>query len=146
MRKEPITWLIIAACIVGLIVSIISLNTHYGTNNTFCTVSERLNCDTVKRGQYSEILGVPVALLGVIGYLVFGLLTLKERKITKILSLKRKETLLYLAIGATIMFAFALYLTVLEAFVINAWCMLCVSSQLAVLIITIGSWLSWKNA
>ena len=58
---------ILAVC--GVVVSSVSLQRHYATSKTaFCDVGETFNCDLVDRSEYSKILGIPVALIGMLGY------------------------------------------------------------------------------
>src|SRR5581483_9643610 len=55
----------------GVVVSSISLYHHFGTSKTsFCNFGESFNCDLVNRSQYSTVLGVPVALIGLCGYIL----------------------------------------------------------------------------
>ena len=47
-----------------------SLYHHYGTSATsYCDIGENFNCDIVNRSTYSTVAGVPVALIGIAGYL-----------------------------------------------------------------------------
>src|ERR1700724_1809061 len=57
--------------VAGVAVSSVSLYEHFATSKTsFCDFSESFNCDIVNRSTYSTVLGVPVALIGIIGYLL----------------------------------------------------------------------------
>src|SRR5213082_4145055 len=61
--------------IAGIAVSSVSLYHHYGSSRTsYCDIGENFNCDIVNRSTYSTVLGIPVALIGIVGYL--GLLAL----------------------------------------------------------------------
>src|SRR2546425_10877515 len=61
--------------IAGIAVSSVSLYHHYGSSRTsYCDIGENFNCDIVNRSTYSTVLRIPVALIGIIGYL--GLLAL----------------------------------------------------------------------
>src|SRR5271154_1210907 len=52
----------------GTLVSVVSLYHHYQTDKTsYCDLGENFNCDIVNRSSYSVVLGVPVALIGVLG-------------------------------------------------------------------------------
>lgn len=105
----------------GIIVSSVSLYHHYGTSATsYCDVGENFNCDIVNRSTYSTIAGIPVAAIGIAGYL--GVLILAT------LYRSRADMPAMLAIGAMAGLAFALYLTYIEGFVLAAWCILCLSS------------------
>jgi uncharacterized membrane protein len=105
----------------GVVVSSISLYHHYGTSNTsFCDFGEDFNCDMVNRSIYSTVLGIPVALIGVLGYaLVLALATLYRAK---------AETPAMLFIASVAGLGFAIYLTYIEGLVLGVWCILCLSS------------------
>src|SRR5436309_1070867 len=57
--------------IAGAAISSISLYHHFATSKTsFCNFSESFICDLVNRSTYSTVLGMPVALIGILGYLL----------------------------------------------------------------------------
>lgn len=105
----------------GILVSSVSLYHHFGTSKTsFCTFGESFNCDLVNRSRYATVLGVPVALIGILGYmLILALATLYREK-------AETPAMLLIATGGGL--AFALYLTYIEKFVLQAWCVLCLGS------------------
>src|SRR5262249_60113512 len=74
----------------------------------------------VNRSIYSTVMGVPVAAIGIAGYL--GLLMLS----TVFRESSDAPMLLFSASLAGL--AFALYLTYIEGFVLATWCILCISS------------------
>ena len=88
---------------------------HYEGLSPVCTTG---GCERVQASSYSEIGPIPVALLGLIGYLlILGSLLVRGdvgRALTFMLSLTG--------------LAFSLYLTYLELFVIDAICQWCVAS------------------
>jgi uncharacterized membrane protein len=85
------------------------------------------SCDRVQASQYAVFLGVPVPLWGVLGYaLIFGLAFAGLHG--RLLNDRRVAAALVATTGAA--FAFSMYLTYLEAFVIHAWCRWCVVSAL----------------
>lgn len=113
----------------GTVVSAISLYHHYQTDKTaYCDLGGNFNCDIVNRSSYSIVLGVPVALIGILGYLL--LLALGTLYRTK------AETPAMLLIASLAGLGFALYLTYIEGFVLGAWCILCLSSLVLILAIT----------
>jgi vitamin-K-epoxide reductase (warfarin-sensitive) len=74
----------------------------------------------VNRSQYSTFHKVPVALLGILGYLlILSLATVYHEK---------AETPFILGAAALGGLGFALYLTYIEGFILQAWCILCLSS------------------
>ena len=105
----------------GVAVSSFSLYHHFSTSETgFCNFGESFNCDLVNRSQYSTVLGMPVALIGILGYfLILALATLYRAK---------EETPILLLLLSSAGLGFALYLTYIEGFVLHAWCILCLSS------------------
>ncbi len=131
MRERKALHLIIACSFVGLILSTYAfLHNKAFVSGAFCTINSTFNCDIVNRGPYSELLGVPVALLGMTGYLFFA--------IAAGMSLRRptdKGLLTFLVIASSGALAFSLYLTWIEAFVLFAWCLICITSQLMILTI-----------
>ncbi|HZQ18417.1 MAG TPA: vitamin K epoxide reductase family protein [Terriglobales bacterium] len=120
------------AALAGVVVSSFSLSHHFGTAKTsFCNFGESFNCDLVNRSQYSTVLGVPVALIGLCGYILILLLATAYRN--------KAETRIFLTICCTAGLAFSLYLTYIEKFVISAWCILCLSSLGIISILTVLS-------
>jgi uncharacterized membrane protein len=85
----------------------------------------------VNRSIYSEVGGVPVALIGVLGYC--GLLGMA------IFYWKRRDAPVFLLMGSLAGLAFALYLTYIEGFVLAVWCVLCLSSLVLIAAITMLS-------
>lgn len=83
------------------------------------------SCESVQASRYAELLGIPVAFYGVAGYaalMVLGLATLQPR-----FAADRRVAVL-LATLATVGFAFSLYLTAIELFVLHEMCRWCVAS------------------
>jgi uncharacterized membrane protein len=99
--------------------------THYEGLNVVCLSSG--GCETVQKSVYSKLAGVPVAVLGLAGYI--GIL----------LSLAIRNELGRIAgFGiALIGFLFSMYLTYREIFTIKAICQWCVSSAVLMTILTI---------
>src|SRR5579863_9687175 len=99
----------------GMVVSAISLQRHYAKSATaFCDFGERFNCDIVNRSEYSRVMGIPVAGIGVAGYGVLFVLATFFRS--------RAETPLRLLLAALAGLGFALYLTYIEGYVLDTWC------------------------
>lgn len=127
---------ILAVC--GIAVSSVSLQHHYATSKTpYCEIGEAFNCDIVNRSEYSSILGIPVALIGMLGYgALAGLATVYRR---------RRDTPAMLFGGAAAGLAFALYLTYIEGHVLGVWCILCLSSLSLIATITILAGIIWRR-
>ncbi len=101
--------------------SAVSLQRHYARSATaFCDVGEKFNCDIVNRSEYSTVMGIPVAGIGIAGYAALLALVTIYRS--------RAETPSRLLAAAVAGLAFALYLTYVEGYVLETWCILCLSS------------------
>jgi len=131
IRRSLTRAVAVLACL-GTLISAFSLHHHFSRSKTsFCDLSQSFNCDLVNRSAYSSFLGIPVALIGVIGYLlILALATLYRQKA------ETPVMLLSASSGGT---AFALYLTYIEGHVIHAWCILCLSSLIVICAITVSS-------
>jgi uncharacterized membrane protein len=130
--------LIAVLALSGTLISSVSLYHHYGTSATsYCDIGENFNCDIVNRSTYSTVFGIPVALIGVAGYLAVLTLATFYRN--------QAEAPATLAIGSLAGLAFALYLTYIERFVLAAWCILCLSSLALILSIAVLSSLLWVH-
>ena len=112
----------------GIGVSSVSLYHHYEKSaSSFCNINETFNCDIVNHSSYSTLFGVPVALIGILGYSVLlGAATVGRT---------RRQTPTLLLAASTAGLLFALYLTYIEGFVLAAWCVLCLSSLAAITVI-----------
>ena len=135
-RLQRLMSLVAILAVGGIVVSSVSLKHHYATSKTeFCDIGNTFNCDIVNRSEYSEMLGIPVALIGMLGYAaVLGLATVYR---------ERRETPSLIFAGAAAGLAFALYLTYIEGQVLGVWCIMCLSSLALIGGIAIVSGLLW---
>lgn len=114
----------------GVIVSAVSLQRHYAKSATaYCDFSQKFSCDIVNRSEYSTLMGIPVAAIGVAGYGALFILSTFWRS--------RAETPNRLLGAALAGLAFALYLTYIEAYELMTWCILCLASLAMILLITL---------
>lgn len=107
--------------VIGMALSAVSLQRHYAKSATaFCEVGEKFNCDIVNRSEYSSVMGIPVAGIGIAGYgALLALATLYR---------SRSETPARLLGAALAGLAFAIYLTYIEGYILDTWCILCLGS------------------
>ncbi|MFH1767270.1 MAG: vitamin K epoxide reductase family protein [Patescibacteria group bacterium] len=133
MNKQKIlTIVFLFAAAIGVLVSSYSTWAHYDPSvHEICSINDTFNCDIVNKSVYSEILGVPVALMGLVAYVFFfvGLLVYLRSKNSTLESL--------LKAGMILGVLFSLYLTFIEAFVLYTWCILCLTQQLAIIVMLI---------
>lgn len=124
--------ILVLLAIAGMVVSVLALRVHYSTESAPCSINEKWDCGIVNHSPYAEIRGLPVAAIGIAGYLLIAVLAW----------LRRRGLLL---VAVMLGMAFALYLTNIEAKVLGVWCVYCVFSQgiiAALLLLTIG-WVVW---
>jgi uncharacterized membrane protein len=112
--------------VIGLGVAIYLTYIHYAGIKPVCTAGT--SCLKVQSSVWSKLAGVPVALMGLIGYVgILGSLVLPDREQT------RQATLVLTLIG----FGFSGYLTYRELFSIHAICEWCASSAVILTLLMI---------
>jgi uncharacterized membrane protein len=135
-EKEKIVkamrYLIAILALAGVVVSVLALRVHYSTANQPCDINEKWDCGVVNHSPFAEIAHVPVAVIGIAGYLALAGL-----------ALARQRFLVFLAALAGL--GFALCLSFIEEFALNAWCIYCVISQTLIALITLLA-LGWFTA
>ena len=119
---------ILILSVVGLLLSVYLTYLHYTEGQSaFC--AQGSDCDAVRQSSYSAILGIPVALLGAVGYALIFWFTF--------ISISRRTRWFVLYTISLAGFVFSAYLTYLEFFVIKAICPYCVVSALIITVILI---------
>jgi vitamin-K-epoxide reductase (warfarin-sensitive) len=108
-------WLLVVLAVVGIIVSALALREHYRTDASPCSINERWDCGIVNHSPYAMLFGIPVAVLGMGGYLLLALLAFR----------KAYQWMLPLVMIAL---AFAIHLADIEAYVLGVWCIYCAIS------------------
>jgi len=122
-------YLIALLALAGVVVSILALRVHYSTGTEPCSINARWDCGIVNHSPFAMMGHIPVAAIGIAGYLVLAGL-----------ALARQRFLLFLAV--LIGLGFALKLTFIEEYVLLVWCLYCVISQTIIALITLLS-LGW---
>lgn len=93
---------------------------HYQPDALICTSGG--GCETVQDSSYAELVGIPVALLGLVAYLAVLALVAWDSELARTL-----------AAGIALTSAgFAVYLLALQAFVIDAWCVWCLVNDVVI--------------
>jgi len=127
-------YLIAVLALAGIIVSSFALREHYRTEPSPCAINERWDCGAVNHSPFAVIGGIvqqlrgattadppgplgsiPVAMVGMAGYLLIGAFALA----------RRWGIVLLLTTGAL---AFSAYLTYVEARLLETYCIWCVTS------------------
>jgi vitamin-K-epoxide reductase (warfarin-sensitive) len=110
----------------GAVVSALALQVHYSTATEPCDINAKWDCGIVNHSPFAEIMHIPVAAIGIAGYLAMAGLALA----------RRRRLLAGLAMTAL---AFSLYLTYIEKYVLEVYCIYCVTSLGIIVVIALLS-------
>jgi len=108
-----VRYVIVLLAILGIVVSSLALKVHYDdAGKEPCSINDKWDCGVVNHSPYAVIHGVPVATIGIIGYVLIAVL----------------------------------YLTNIEAHVLEVYCLYCVISQgiIALLALLSIGWVVWS--
>jgi len=98
--------------------------TYIETSGALAVCGPVGDCNTVQQSEYARLFGVPVGLLGLVGYGVVMVLWVLGQEGGRIAPLARRSLIAATLLGTV----FSVYLTALEPFVIGATCLWCLSS------------------
>lgn len=132
-RRKEVTPIWIAS-IIGLIVSGYLSYVKIFHTPIYCTPGLG-DCQSVNSSRWSELWGIPVALIGLVGYLCILFIVFLSHKVT-LIKTHTSEFLFGLGLFG---FLFSAYLTYLELFVLRTICQWCILSALCMTVIFIAS-------
>ena len=144
-------YLIALLALAGIFDSALALRIHYQDPNAAppCAVTEKFDCGAVNHSRFavfpptsfdeapdSKKIHIPVAIFGILGYALIAGFALANR--------------LWITLQlAEIGFAFAAFLTYMEDYILQKWCIYCIWSQgliAAILLCTIAAlWIRHRN-
>lgn len=122
MKQKNIINLFILISLIGILDASYLTFEHFSINNIICNIND--TCNIVLTSKYAEILGVPLAILGLMYYLTIFINSFLF-KITKYTGYKL--ILLYLPIFS---FFFSIWLVYLQLFILNSICIYCMASAI----------------
>jgi uncharacterized membrane protein len=97
---------------------------HYRPAQLVCYISS--GCETVQHSTYAELIGIPVALLGLVAYLLlFASAFLRGFLVA--------AAAVTVALGGL---AFAAWLVYVQGWILGAWCVWCVTSDVVLTLLT----------
>jgi uncharacterized membrane protein len=108
-------WVLVLLAILGIVASGLALREHYRTDPSPCSINEKWDCGIVNHSPFALFYGVPVAVIGMGGYLVLALLAMRR-------------AYLWMAPLVTIALVFAVHLADIEKYVLGVWCIYCAIS------------------
>lgn len=127
----------IVLAVLGIVVAGYMAWAEVTGNETVCADTGKIDCAAVQESAYAETSGVPVAVLGLLGYIaILGILVLEDQ--LDIFATYGRTLILGMTLFGVI---FQVYLTVIEATVLDAWCQWCVASFVIItLLCVIGAY------
>jgi uncharacterized membrane protein len=116
-------YILLLLCLLGIAAASLALREHYRPyGESICDINDHWDCGIVNHSPYAVIPrgsehGMPVAVIGIAGYIILGILALK----------RAYKIMLALAVPAL---AYSLYLASLEASPnkLGVWCLYCAIS------------------
>ena len=137
-------WLVMALSVVGIAVAAYLANVETSGSEVVCGPVG--DCNAVQESEYAKLFGIPIGVLGVLGYLAIGGLWVVSRLVKGPIA---DWALVLIALGALVGSAVSAYLTFLAPFVIGATCMWCITSavvMMALLWVSAGpGWAAWQR-
>ncbi len=121
-------YVILILAVAGVIVSALALRVHYSTGTEPCDINARWDCGIVNHSSFAVMAKVPVAAIGIAGYLVLGCLGFARLRFATFLA-------------AMLGFLFAFRLSMIEEYGLGVWCLYCAISQAIIgliLLLSIG--------
>jgi vitamin-K-epoxide reductase (warfarin-sensitive) len=118
-------YVLLTLALLGITASALALREHYRSEgDSPCSINDKWDCGIVNHSPYAVMGGVPVAVIGIAGYLLLGVLAIR----------RAYRLMLALALAGL---AFSLYLSRIEAHVLGVWCIYCVISLGTILLMTL---------
>jgi uncharacterized membrane protein len=114
-RVSSMRWILVLLALFGIVVSALALREHYRTDASPCSINERWDCGIVNHSPYAMFHGVPVAVIGMMGYFLLGILA-------------ARRSYAWMLPFVTVAFTFAVHLADVESMVLGVWCIYCVIS------------------
>lgn len=137
--KKRILQSFLILSIIGLALSIYLVDNHYRppAEGAICDVGETLSCSLVNTSVFSEILNVPVALLGALWFVILFAFSWK--------ALKKDGAFITLLFGWNVLGIFFVAYFVLAEYLLRALCLFCTAVHLIVVITFILSFFLYRS-
>lgn len=125
-------YILAALSLAGIVISALALRVHYVTGTEPCDINARWDCGIVNHSSFAVVYHVPVAAIGIAGYLLLVSFSLARLRFVTFL-------------GASAGFLFAFRLSMIEQYGLGVWCLYCAISQAIIALILLLS-LGWLAA
>lgn len=130
-------WFFVFLAIIGIAISVYALNHHlqlkiFGRTDAMCNLNSYFNCDRVAKSRFSEIHGIPLALLGIGYFSAIAIVVLWNFNV--------QGYFLLVVLG----FLTSIVLSLISAFGVKALCVTCLSFYSVNLIQAISLFFFWR--
>lgn len=136
--KRKLTWFLGLNTLAIFITGYLTYLHYKPSASTLCKINEYLDCDIVNKSVYAELFDIPVAIFGLLSYLVLfivGRAVYRGFRFTRWNKWLTASHVLWVLFGITAFGTlFSLYLTYIEFFVLQAVCIFCLTQQIIILI------------
>jgi uncharacterized membrane protein len=132
MKFRNIIHTIIILSIIGIFASVYLLQNHYAPTQTgaICDISETISCSLVNISTYATLLNVPVALFGILWFVVLALIAWQLLK-------KKNDTLIpIMLVWALIGTIFITYMIIAEI-ILKALCPFCTLVHIIIIVLLV---------
>jgi len=119
-------WVLVVLCVLGIVAASLALREHYREDASPCSINDHWDCGIVNHSPFAVFHGIPVAVIGIVGYVLLAGLALA----------KCYRLMLVAALGGL---AYSLYLAHIEKDVLGVWCIYCVISLGLISLVTLFS-------
>lgn len=139
-------WVVMGISVIGLMDAVYLSISHYRvytdmTYRSFCAVTKSINCDTVSQSPFAVMLGMPLPVWGVLGYVfVLLLMGLAQSK-----NNERKHLWSLIFMVSTGFSLHSLVLAYISTFIIHSYCIMCILSYCVNFLLMFYSWLIHKR-
>lgn len=134
-------WVFVTLIMIGFADAVFLTWEHYTLTSVGCPISPWINCLAVTSSKYSEIYGIPLALLGTIYYVFLFTFLFLGRGIGKNAKMFRHFFLLTSSVGVL----FSLYLIYVQAILIGLFCLYCLLSAAISFLVFGFTWVFLTN-
>lgn len=130
-HRDWLRILSIIVCVIGIGVAGYLSWAEVAGEETVCVDAGKIDCSAVQNSTYAKTLGVPVAVMGLLGYLgILAVLVLEDQLI--LAATYGRTAIVGMALFGVM---FSLYLSYLEGTVLDAWCQWCITSAILITIL-----------
>jgi uncharacterized membrane protein len=117
-------WVLTVLAVAGIAASSLALREHYRTDPSPCSINEKWDCGIVNHSPYALFHGIPVAVIGIAGYLLLG-------------ALAAGKAYPWMLPFVTVALIFAIHLADIESLVLGVWCIYCAISLGVITLMTL---------